>query len=117
MLTYKGGHKVGKGTYWEVRSGHRVDVTQESVLPGGEASKYLRLPVGIMLLSGPFIGLLYVVFLPFIGIAMIAVEAGREVLRGAVSLFGKSISVGWRPRSAYLSGKKKEKAKDKEDKK
>jgi hypothetical protein len=117
MLTYKGGHKVGKGTYWDVRSGQRVDVAQESVLPGGEATKYLRLPVGVMLLSGPFIGLLYVVFLPFIGIAMLVIAAGREVLAGVVSLFGKSISIGWRPLSAYLSGKKKGKAKDKEDKK
>ena len=117
MLTYKGGYKVGKGTYWDVRSGHRVDVAQEAVLPGGEASKYLRLPVGIMLLSGPFIGLLYVVFLPFIGIAMLALAAGREVLRRLVSLFGKSISVDWRPRSAYLLGKKKEKNNKKEEKK
>jgi hypothetical protein len=114
MLTYKGGHTVGKGTYWEVRSGHRVDVAQESVLPGGEAEKYLRMPVGVMLLSGPFIGLLFVLFLPFIGIAMIVVAAGREVLTRVTSLFGKSISIGWRPLSAYLSGKKK---KDREAKK
>jgi hypothetical protein len=117
MLTYKGGHKVGKGTYWDVRSGQRIDVAGESILPGGEDSQYLKLPVGVMLLSGPFVGLLYVVFLPFVGIAMIVAAAGREVLGGLVSLIGKTISTGWRPQSAYLSGKKKERAKDKGSKK
>ncbi len=112
MLTYKGGHKVGKGTYWDIRNGHRVDVAQEAVLPGGEASSYLRMPSGVMLLSGPIIGLFYVLFLPFIGIAMVVAAAGRGVLAGAASLIGKSISFGWRPRNAYLSGKKKKEKKN-----
>jgi hypothetical protein len=117
MLTHKGGNRVSKGTYWNVRNGHRVDVTAESILPGDETSHYIRMSAGAMLLSGPFIGLAYVVFLPFIGIAMVATAVGREVLAGVISLVGKSISVGWRPQSAYLSGKKKEKTKDKADKK
>lgn len=111
MLTYKGGHKVGKGTYWDVRDGHRIDVAQEGVLPGSDASTYLRMPSGVMLLSGPVIGLLYVVFLPFIGIAMVAAAAGRGLVTGMASLIGKSISFGWRPRNAYLSGKKKKEKK------
>ena len=112
MLTYKGGHKVGKGTYWDVRNGHRIDVAQEGVLPGSDASTYLRVSSGVMLLSGPIIGLLYVVFLPFIGIATVAAVAGRKVVGGMASLIGKTVSFGWRPRNAYLSGKKKEKKQD-----
>jgi hypothetical protein len=117
MLTHKGGHRVDKGTYWNVRNGHRVDVTEEYILPGNESTHYIKMSAGAMLLSGPFIGLAYVVFLPFIGIAMVATVLGREIMAGAISLVGKSISVGWRPQSAYLSGKKKEKAKDKANKK
>ncbi len=117
MLTYTGGHKVGKGTYWNVRTGRRVEIAEEAVLPGGEAARYVRLPVGVMLLSGPIIGLLYVVFLPFMGIVMVAIALGREILAGVISLFGKSISYDWRPQNAYLAGKKKEKTKKKEQKK
>jgi hypothetical protein len=116
MLTYKGGHKVGKGTYWDVRNGQRVDVAKEAILPGSETSHYLRLPVGALILSGPLVGLAYVVFLPFAGIALAAAAVGRAALAGVITLFGKSISYGWRPQSAYLSGKKKERAEKKEDK-
>lgn len=117
MLTYKGGHRVGKGTYWELRNGRRVDVADEVVLPGDEASTYLRMPSGVMLLSGPIIGLLYVIALPFIGIGVVAAFAGRKLVEGMVNLIGKSFSFGWTPKNAYLSGKKKEKTREKEDKK
>ncbi|HXY54386.1 MAG TPA: hypothetical protein VEM40_06925 [Nitrospirota bacterium] len=62
-----------------------------------------------MMLAGPIIGLLYVVFLPVIGIATLAVVAGRKALTSAVSVAGKTIAFGWRPVEAYLAGRKKEK--------
>jgi len=112
MLTYKGGYKVAKGTYWDLRKGQRVDIAQEGVLPGSDATTYLRASTGVMLLSSPIIGLLYVVFLPFIGIATLAAFAGRKVLGGMASVAGKTISFGWRPVDAYLAGRKKGKKRD-----
>lgn len=109
MFTNKGGHRVGKGTYWDLRKGHRIDIADEGVLPGDESTTYLRMPVGVMLLSGPFIGLLYAILMPFIGIATVATLAVRKVLGGLYNLAAKSISFGWRPENAYLSGKKKKK--------
>jgi hypothetical protein len=109
MLTYKGGNKVSKGTYWNLRKGLRVDVAAEDILPGDAASTFLRMPVAVMLLSGPFIGLLYVILMPIIGIAAVAAFAGRGIVRGMYNLVAKSVSFGWQPRNAYLSGKKKEK--------
>jgi len=61
----------------------------------------------MMLLASPFIGLLYVVCLPFVGVATLAVAAGRKVLGGAASAAGKTISFGWRPVESYLAGRKK----------
>ena len=61
----------------------------------------------LMLLASPFIGLLYVVCLPFVGVATLAVAAGRKVLGGAASAVGKTISFGWRPVESYLAGRKK----------
>jgi len=109
MLSYKSGHRVGKGTYWDLSKGQRIDVEQEAVLTGDAASTYYRIPASIMLLAGPVIGLFYVISLPFIGIATIAVLATGKVVSGVLSLIGKSLSFGWRPREAYLSGKKKSK--------
>ncbi len=117
MLIYKGGQKVGRGTYWDVRKGHRVEVAQEGVLPGGDASTYLRIPSGVVLLLGLVSGLFYVVFLPFIGMALMAAVVGRKIVDVLVSLAGSSFSFDWRPKNAYLTWKKKEKPKEKSDKK
>ncbi len=116
MLTYKGGHKVGKGTYWNLASGRRIDVLNEAVLEGGGSATYVRMSSGVMLLSGPIIGLLYAILMPIIGLATVVALAGRTVLGGMYNLVAKSISFGWQPKNAYLSGKKKEK-KEKEEKK
>lgn len=112
MLTNRGGHKVGRGTYWDLRKGHRIDIAHEGVLPGNETETYLRMSSGVMLLLGPVIGLLYAILMPVIGIGTVAVLAGRKVLGGLYTLVAKSISFGWQPRNAYLSGKKKKKEKE-----
>ncbi len=109
MLTTRGGHRVGKGTYWDLRKGHRIDFADEGILPGDETATYWKMSTGVMLLAGPVIGLLYAILMPFIGIATVAGVAGRKVLGGMYNLVAKSISFGWQPRSAYLSGKKKKK--------
>jgi len=106
MLTYKAGQTVGKGTYWDLANGRRVDVLEEAVLSGGNAT-YVRMSAGVMLLSGPFIGLLYAILMPFIGIASLAAIAVFSVLKGLYGLAVKSVSFGWRPINAYLSGKKR----------
>jgi len=113
MLTYKGGYKVGKGTYWDLANGRRIDVLNEAVLDGGGSATYIRMSTGAMLLSGPIIGLLYAILMPFIGIATVVALAGGKVLGGLYSLAAKSISFGWQPKNAYLSGKKKKKEEEK----
>ncbi len=109
MMRYAGGSRVGKGTYWNLRKGLRIDVAGEEVLPGDAASTYLKMPLAAMLLSGPFIGLAYAVLMPVIGIGTVAVIAVSAVFKGMYNLAAKTISFGWRPSDAYLSGKKKKK--------
>lgn len=109
MFTYKGGQRAGKGTYWDLRNGRRFDIADEAALPGDDAITYFRMPVWIMLLSGPFIGLAFVVLLPFIGIVTVAAFGGRRLLEATANLVGKTFSFGWRPKNAYLAGKKKDK--------
>jgi len=63
-------------------------------------------------LAAPLIGLAYVVLLPIIGITATVVLAGRRLMAGMFHATGKCVSFGWRPGSAYLSGKKKKSNKE-----
>jgi hypothetical protein len=111
MLGYKSGTTVGKGTYWDLANGQRIDVEQEAILSGAESATYFRIPTGVMLIAGPVIGLFYVIALPFIGIATLASLAVGKIVNGLLSLVGTSLSFEWRPMESYLAGKKKKKDK------
>ncbi len=68
---------------------------------------------------GPFIGLLYVVALPFLFVYTLAVELGgmaAERMATALDAVGASAVFGWRPSEAYLAGKKARKAEKKDEK-
>jgi len=76
---------------------------------GGSAKRSLA-----RLAAAPFIGLLYVISLPFLFIGTFA----KELAGLAVSAFaratgeaGRTVSFGWRPTEAYLGGRKEKKAK------
>ena len=115
-MLHRGGHKVPKGTYWNLAGGQRVDVGNESILPGDNRVIYVRMSTVAVLLAGPIIGLLYAVFLPFIGIAMTLVLITRKLISGLVHVAVKSTTFGWRPIEAYLDGKQRRKMKAKETK-
>ena len=116
MLKHSGGQKVSKGTYWNLSSGQRITVMGEDVLPGDGSTLYLKIPSTGILILAPIIGLVYAVFLPFIGIAMMVKLIGQKVFGGAVKTASTSASFGWRPNEAYLAGKKNEKKEEGKDK-
>ncbi|MEW6409820.1 MAG: hypothetical protein AB1488_06875 [Nitrospirota bacterium] len=116
MLRYHGGDKVKKGTYWNAYTGERVDVSNEAVLPGNGKTRYYKLPATGMLFLGPFLGLVYAAFLPFIGIAMLVKLIADKVLGGILDAAASTISFGWRPVEAYLAGKKKRKSIEEKEK-
>ncbi len=111
MIIYKGGNRVGKGTYWDFSSGRRIDVPGDAILSGGGGATYLRLRPSVVLLSGPVIGLVYAAVMPLLGIATAATLAVGRIVGGAYNLAAKTVSFGWTPRNAYLSGKKKKSGK------
>lgn len=84
MKTYRGGEKVGPGIYCSLRTGELVQSqTQGTVLKGESTTKYMRLPVLLVLALGPLVGLAFVVFLPVIGIlgftVFITQRLGRRI--------------------------------------
>jgi hypothetical protein len=110
MFKHTGGQRVESGTYWDVRTGLRVDIDQEGTLPGGNGSKYLKASSGAILLLGPILGLAYVVFLPIMGIVTVLSLMAQRTL-GVVFGLGKHVvSFGWRPAESYLGGKNKKKS-------
>ncbi len=118
-MLYKGGHKVEKGTYWDTSTGERVDVQQEQALPGNDHTIYIKAKSGLVLIAGPILGLVFAIFLPFIGIVMTLGQFGKKVADSAVGSAAQSVSFGWRPIEAYLTGRKnkKEARKKREEKK
>lgn len=117
MLINRGGQSVNKGTFWNITNGQRVDVSGEDSLPGNRRTIYIKMSGAMMLLAGPVLGLLFAVFLPFIGIAMTLGLIGKKLVSGVAHVAVKSTSFGWRPIEAYLNGKQRSKREAKETKK
>jgi hypothetical protein len=62
------------------------------------------------IIAAPFIGLAYVIALPFAFMFALA----SAVINGVMGFAGIKTSLGWRPMEAYLSGKKEDKKKKEE---
>ncbi len=103
----RGGHNVKAGTYWNVTNGSRTDLAREDMLPGGPETMYLKAPGLAVLAAGPVLGLLFAVFLPFIGIAMAALLIIKKVGAGVRDAAVASVAFGWKPIEAYLAGRKR----------
>ncbi len=121
MLRHSGGDRVGKGTYWNLGNGERVDIKDEGTLPGEARKTYYKMPAAAIIVVAPVLGLVYAAFLPFIGIAMFVKLVAQKIGGGAMETVRGSASFGFRPSESYLSGKKKgkkdEASKDAGDKK
>lgn len=81
--------------------------------PGGEGASGGGFGTVVRLLFGPFIGLAYVVALPFLAIAVLAAMIGKKAFDLVVKLVGSLVSFGWRPSEAHLAGRKKSGKKEK----
>lgn len=122
-IIYTAGQMVRKGMYLDPVTGLRTDMENDGLLPGQDGMRFLRLPAGGMLPVAFVIGLLYVLLLPFIGIATLfsiyilplfglasgVLVVGGRALGAFLALVGRSVSFDWRPSSAHLAGKRRRK--------
>jgi hypothetical protein len=90
---------------------------KEGMLPGTDGQRYLRVPVLAVLFLAPVLGGLFVVFMPFIGFALVLQHLARLSLSG-VKRAGRGllfvVTPTWRPGEAYFAGKEGEKKQAKE---
>jgi hypothetical protein len=81
MFKHKGGDGVKGGFYWNQGQWRLVNVEGKfGTLPGDEDTRYGRVPTLLLFLVAPLMGALFVVFLPFIGFALLVGMLGARAL-------------------------------------
>ncbi len=80
MTTKRAGEAAIVGFYFNTRT-WELDLHRKggSALPGGNSDLYVRVPALALLFLGPVMGFFFVIFLPFIGFALVAREIGHRV--------------------------------------
>lgn len=79
MKRMMGGTKVEPGFYWNTGDWSIVTVEKEPrPLPGGADQTFVSVPAAAMLLLAPMLGLSFVIFLPFVGFAILARQTARK---------------------------------------
>jgi hypothetical protein len=118
MARYQGGERAKAGFYLNVNSWEVTTLSgQGGVLPGAPNAQFMRVPTIGLLFFAPLMGAAYAMFLPFIGIALVAQYATKKAVaavRGTTESVVETMSPAWRPGEAYFTGSpdKDEKAKD-----
>ncbi len=87
MLKYKGGNPAKNGFYWKKGEWEIVPVEGENGrLPGGIEDEYIKVPALLLVPAALMLSVLFVIFLPFIGFAMLFVLIGMKAGRGLGAL-------------------------------
>jgi hypothetical protein len=91
MTTFTGTQQVERGLYLNLKRFSMTVLERRGTLPGTEEDTYRRVPVLLMLAVAPVVGLVYVIFLPFVGFAAAAVLAGEKVKQAAADVRARRI--------------------------
>jgi hypothetical protein len=109
MATKRGGDTVTGGYYWNLREWDATFVAgPEGELPGSSNEIYRELPALGLLLAAPIMGALFVMFLPFIGIALLLQHITRAAIQAAGDTLEpvlRSVTAGRQTGVAVLAGK------------
>ncbi len=108
MAKYTGGTMVKGGYYWNPRSWKVEVVPPEGGRLPAEGAKYVKVPFPALFVIVPVLGALFLMFLPFIGFALLAHAVVKKVTGGAKEAatdLAATMSPGWRPGEAHLTGK------------
>ena len=110
MTRYHGGSKVGPGVYFNAKQLTFTSMAEDGVLPGTAADEYRAVPVIVLFVVGPVLGLIYAIFLPFIGLAMIGwvlMQKLAPMVAGATAGAARALRPAWQPGMAFLARMKR----------
>ena len=100
MLKYKGGNQTKGGFYWKKGEWEIVTVEgKNGMLPGGNECEYMRIPGVLFVPLAMILGGAFVIFLPFIGFAMLFTMIATKVAQGvnaAAYAFARKLAE-WQP--------------------
>jgi hypothetical protein len=106
MKRHTGNQVVKKGIYLSLKRRDFVTIESESDrLPGASDERYVKIPPVAMIVLGPIMGLMYVIFLPFISFAMVLGVVAHKAflgLRFAERSLVREATLHWMPGVAYL---------------
>ena len=86
-------------------------------LPAGPGA-WLRVPALVAVLATPFLGLAFLVFLPFIGFALTlraAAQPAFALVQGSAHQLAATMTGSWQPGEAHLTGRRGGPAADERD--
>lgn len=105
MKQYKGGQQTQGGTYWSLKTGEFIAVPGEGgILPGEANRTYVRTPMALVIIAGPAMGLLYLIFLPLLGIVGLAGFASQRLAQ-KVRQMGRATRIARETALAKRGGK------------
>ncbi len=91
MKTFGAGEPVKAGTYMNTSTGQFLSFQgpEKAILPTSPLAKYIKVPVGLVFLLGPILGLAYIIFVPLAGIGTLGILAMRRLRGSAITLTPK----------------------------
>ncbi len=109
MTTIEAGTLVKKGYYFNVKNWTLQPVANDgAALPGAKGERYLRTPLLLAFVVAPLMGAAFLMFLPFVGFYLAFSAALRPVVRvfsHSATEIAATMSPGWAPGEAHLTGK------------
>ena len=109
MKRYAGGTTVKGGYFWHTGKWEIVPVHGEAgELPGGAEDGFIPVPLPMLLVLAPVVGLGYAFFLPAAGFALAAYALGRKlglVGSAAVDEVAATMAPALHPGEVYFAGK------------
>jgi len=117
MAKYTGGMQVSSGYYWNPKNWEVEVVPPEGGrLQGAAGVKYMKIPFPLLFVVVPLLGALFLVFLPFIGFALLGWAIVKKVTGGvkqtATELAATVAPGGFATGEAHFTGKPGEEKKE-----
>jgi hypothetical protein len=112
MTSFKGGTQVKSGYYFSASTlGVEVIAEDGGRLPGASTTRYVSVPFPLLFLIIPVVGLAFLMFLPFVGFALLGAAMGQSVtgrFRERASAFAATVAPPHATGAAYLGGREGE---------
>lgn len=108
MKKYYAGETATRGVYLNASTWELQQHYSNPVLPGDAGLSYIKVPAALAVIGGPFAGLAFVIFLPFVGIVGLASFLAYKMGWLGLLLGRKAVQpvmIAWRPGRAYLTRK------------